>query len=127
VGVLGLYLYELGSGASPEAARGVSVAALIFGQVLLVLVERAGDRLLWRVGLAGNGALVWILGATLGSLVLVEYVGPLASLLRLAPPSAGGWLVAAAAAIATTCWTEPLKFGRVRRSTTGSVVRTPVP
>jgi Ca2+-transporting ATPase len=127
VGVLGLYLYELGSGASPEAARGVSVAALIFGQVLLVLVERAGDRLLWRVGLAGNGALVWILGATLGSLVLVEYVGPLASLLRLAPPSAGGWLVAAAAAIATTCWTEPLKLGRVRRSTTGSVVRTPVP
>jgi Ca2+-transporting ATPase len=119
-GVLGLYLYELGSGASAEAARGVAVATLILGQVLLVLVERAGDRLLWRVGLEGNSALVWILGATLGSLVLVEYVGPLASLLRLSPPSVSGWLVAAAVAIATTCWTEPLKLSRARRVATSA-------
>lgn len=119
-GVLGLYLYALGSGASAEAARGLAVAALIFGQVLLVMIERAGDRLLWRVGLAGNRALVWILGATLGSLVLVEYVGPLASLLRLTPPSLGGWLVAAALAIATTCWTEALKLTHARRVATSA-------
>ncbi len=111
-GVLGLYLYELGSGESADAARGLAVAALIFGQVLLVLVERAGDRPLWRVGLAGNRALVWILGATLGSLVIVEYFGPLASLLHLAPPSPSGWLVAFAIAVITTCWTEPLKLLR---------------
>jgi Ca2+-transporting ATPase len=118
-GVLGLYLYDLGSGASADAARGLAVAALIFGQVLLVLVERAGDRLLWRVGLAGNRALVWVLGATLGSLVIAQYVGPLASLLRLAPPSAGGWLAALAVAIATTCWTEPLKLLRRASPVTG--------
>ena len=109
VGVLGLYLVELGAGASAEAARGVAVAALIFGQVLLVLVERAGGRPLWRVGLEGNAAMVWILGATLGSLFIVEYVGPLASLLRLVPPSASGWLTALAVAVLTTCWAEPLK------------------
>jgi Ca2+-transporting ATPase len=112
VGVLGLYLYELGSGASAEAARGVAVAGLIFGQVLLVLLERAGARPLWTVGLSGNRALVWILGATLGSLVLVEYVGPLATLLHLAPPSPGAWLVALAVAIAATCWSQPLKAFR---------------
>jgi P-type Ca2+ transporter type 2C len=108
-GVLGLYLYELGSGSSTEAARGLAIASLILGQVLLVLVERAGDRPLWRVGRSGNGALVWILGATLGSLFIVEYVGPLASLLRLAPPSVSGWLVALALAVVTTCWLEPVK------------------
>jgi magnesium-transporting ATPase (P-type) len=117
VGVLGLYLVELGAGAA-EAARGVAVAALIFGQVLLVLVERAGGRPLWRVGLEGNGAIVWILGATLGSLFIVEYVGPLATLLRLVPPSTSGWLTALAAAVVTTCWAEPFKvFRRVTAPT----------
>jgi len=109
IGVLGLYLYTLTSGAPAEAARGLAIAALIFGQVLLVLVERAREHTIWRVGLAGNGALVWILGATLGSLVLVEYAGPLASLLRLTPPSLTGWITALAVAALTTCWTEPLK------------------
>jgi P-type Ca2+ transporter type 2C len=112
VGVLGLYLAMLASGATTEAARGVAVAALIVGQVLLVLVERSGDRPLWRVGVSGNAALAWILGATLGSLVLVEYVGPLAALLRISPPSPEDWLVAIAVALATTCWSEPLKLLR---------------
>jgi len=112
LGVLGLYLVELGAGASAEAARGVAVAALIFGQVLLVLVERAGHRPLWRVGLEGNGAIVWILGATLGSLLIAEYFGPLASLMHLVPPSASGWLTAFAVALMTTCWAEPFKVLR---------------
>jgi len=51
-----------------------------------------------------------IVGATLGSLLLAQYFGPLASLLRLAPPSVSGWLVAAVVAIATTCWTELFKM-----------------
>ncbi len=55
---------------------------------------------------------MWILGATLGSLVIVEYVGPLASLLHLVPPSLSGWLAALAVAVITTCWTEPLKLLR---------------
>lgn len=112
LGVLGLYLVELGAGASAEAARGIAVAALIFGQVLLVLVERAGGRPLWRVGLEGNGAMVWILGATLGSLLIAEYAGPLASLLHLFPPSPSGWLTALAVALITTCWAEPFKVLR---------------
>jgi Ca2+-transporting ATPase len=122
-GVLGLYLFELGRGSSPEAARGVAIASLIFGQGLLVLVERAGDRPLWRAGIAGNGALVWILGATVGSLLLVEWVGPLASLLKLAPPTANGWLLALAVAVATTCWTEPIKSLRHVRSRAQPAVR----
>jgi len=112
VGVLGLYLTLLASGTATEPARGVAIAALIAGQVLLVLVERAGERPLWRVGAKGNQALVWIIGATLASLIAVEYVGPLASLLRLAPPSASGWVAAIGVAALATCWTEPLKLLR---------------
>jgi hypothetical protein len=55
---------------------------------------------------------VWILGATLGSVLLAEYVGPLASLLHLVPPTTSGWLTALAVAAITTCWAEPFKVLR---------------
>ena len=109
-GVLVLYLAALRSG--EDSARGVAVAALVVGQVFLVLAERAGTRPIWQVGLQGNRALPWILASTLGSLLLVEYVPFLAQLLHVAPPTGAGWALAVAVAAATTLWTEAFKLGR---------------
>ena len=113
-GVLVLYLATLSS--SEESARGIAVAALITGQVFLVLAERAGQRPVWTVGLGENRALLWIFAATIGSLLLVEYVPFLAGLAHVAPPTLAGWALALFVAATTTLWTETLKLGRKRSS-----------
>lgn len=106
-GVLVLYIAALSSG--EESARGIAVAALVIGQVFLVLAERAGTRPVWTVGIGENRALLWIFAATIGSLLLVEYVPFLAGLLRVAPPTIAGWALAMVVAATTTLWTETLK------------------
>lgn len=107
-GVLVLYLAALSSG--EESARGIAVAALVIGQVFLVLAERAGTRPVWNVGLEENRALLWIFAATIGSLLLVEYVPFLAGLLHVAPPTIAGWALALVVAATTTLWTEAFKI-----------------
>ena len=107
IGVLALYLGSLDAG--EDRARGLAIATLVIGQVFLVLAERAGDGLIWRIGLAGNRALVWIVVATVGSLVLAEYVPFLAELLHVDAPSPLGWLVAAGVAAAGILPAEVLK------------------
>jgi Ca2+-transporting ATPase len=111
-GVLVLYLTTLSS--SEESARGIAVAALITGQVFLVLAERAGTRPVWTVGLGENRALLWIFAGTIGTLLLVEYVPFLAGLFHVSPPTLAGWALALFVAATTTLWTETLKLGRSR-------------
>ncbi len=107
IGVLVLYLGSLPGG--EESARGIAIAALVIGQVFLVLSERAGARPVWTVGVSGNRALPWILAATLGSILLVEYVPLIASVMHVTAPSLGGWALAVVVAATTTLWTELLK------------------
>ena len=111
IGVLALYLGTMDTG--EERARGLAVATLVLGQVFLVLAERAGDRPIWRAGSGGNKALVWILVATIGSLVLVEYVPLAAELMHIVAPSPIGWILAAVVAAAGILPAEALK--RVQR------------
>ena len=111
IGVLAVYLAALGQVAEEEA-RGVAFATMVLGQILLVLVERADKRPLWRVGLNGNKVMAPILiGATM-ALVLVEVFPPFAGLLHMASPTLEGWLVAIAVAAVTTTWGE---LGKLRR------------
>jgi Ca2+-transporting ATPase len=107
VGVLALYLGTLDTG--EERARGLAIATLVIGQVFLVLAERAGEGPIWRAAPGGNRALVWILAATIGSLVLAEYVPFAAGPLHVAAPSPLGWIVAAAVAAAGMLPAEVLK------------------
>jgi Ca2+-transporting ATPase len=107
IGVLALYLGTLDAG--EDRARGLAIATLVMGQVFLVLAERAGDGPIWRAATGGNRALVWILAATIGSLVLAEYVPFLAELLHIVAPSPLGWIVAAAVAAAGIVPAEIMK------------------
>ncbi len=111
IGVLALYLGALG-GRSQEDARGVAIASLVIGQLLLVFVERAGAQPVWRVRIGANPMLLPVAAATLGSLVAALTVPPIAALLYVAPPDAAGWLVAAAVAAAATLWGEVPKLLR---------------
>ena len=108
-GVLALFLTALGAGTPEDEARALAFAALILGQVALLLAERAPDAPVWRAGLGGNRALPVILVAVLAALLGAVAVPPLAALVRLAPLSPAEWGLAAAVAAATLAWAELLK------------------
>ncbi|HEY6959616.1 MAG TPA: HAD-IC family P-type ATPase, partial [Candidatus Limnocylindria bacterium] len=110
IGVLTVYLIALGR-MSEDESRGLAFATMVIGQILLVLVERADRRPVWRVGPSGNRVMLPILIGAAMALVLVEVFPPIASLLHMAPPSLGAWLVAVAVAFATTMWGE---LGKLR-------------
>ena len=111
LGVLAVYLVALGQ-MGEDAARGLAIATLVIGQLLLVFVERADRRSLWRVGVAGNRVILPIVALTAGSLVLALALPPLAALLHVEGPTMLGWLVAAAVAGAATLWGEIPKLLR---------------
>ena len=108
-GVLVLYLLGLSYGVPVEQARGTAYAALFIGQIVMVLAERSPTEPIWRMGLTENPVLPAVLIATIGILIAVFYVPPLASLLRIAPLSLDQWGLAAGVAATTTLWLEPLK------------------
>ncbi len=115
LGVLALYLAALDRGAPLPQARALALATMIFGQSVLVLLERAPDRPLWHAPLRGNRVLPLILAASVGSVPLAVLLPPLARLLKLAPLSLSQWAVAAALALVCTVWVEPLKAWRIAR------------
>jgi Ca2+-transporting ATPase len=108
VAVLGLYLGALHAGWTEDEARGIAFIALIVGQFLLVLVERSDDVHVWH-RLGDNRVLPWIVAATIGLLVVLEAVPPVALRVHLAAPSPTGWLLAIAVAAAATLWGEVIK------------------
>ncbi len=105
VAVLVLYIGALAAGNDADAARGLAVAALILGQLLLVLVERSDDRHVWQ-HLTANRVLPWISVGTIGLLAVIELVPPIAEAIHVRPPSAGGWLLAVVVAMIATLWGE---------------------
>lgn len=116
-GVLGLYLWGLRADGGAPHARGIALAALVLGQIVLVLSARSPANGVWRAPLRGNPMLVPVLGITAASLAAVLYVSPIASVLEMAPPSGAEWLAAAGVAGAATLWYDVGKAVRTRRST----------
>ncbi|HUX87983.1 MAG TPA: cation-transporting P-type ATPase [Chloroflexota bacterium] len=114
VGILALYLVLMTQGIAVPEARGVAVAALLLGQLVLVLSARSPTQPLWHTSVRGNRALWPILVVTTLSLVAVLYIPAVAAALELAPFGSFDWLIAAAVAALTTLWLEPLK-GRTDR------------
>jgi magnesium-transporting ATPase (P-type) len=110
--VVGLYLARLAQGATAAESRSLAVAALLVGQALLVLMERAGPEPVWRVGARGNRVLPAILGLTVATIAAIFVVPAARDVFDLAPLSPGGWVLAVvAAALATGAW-ELVKLRR---------------
>ncbi len=113
VAVLAVYFLAIDAGQSAREARTWAFAALLFGDVVLVLVVRCGDQPFWRVPTRSNRVIVPVLGATIAMVGAVLLVPALRDLLGLAPPRLGPLLIAALAAVLATTW--PSLLAEVRR------------
>lgn len=111
VGVLGVYLTQLGSGALPDVARAAAFVTMVAGQCLIVLIERSPRRPLWR-GLRTNVALLITLPATLVLLPIAVTVPGLNAVLHFSPLPLSVWVIALLTAVVCTLWYEIFKGAR---------------
>jgi len=109
VGCLALYIFELRHGEPAAMARGMTLVALVAGQMLLVLTERSTRLPVWRQSYTENPRLLPILAATFAMLIAALYVPPFASAMRVLPPSLPHFGAALGIAALCTLWLEPLK------------------
>ncbi|MGE0056565.1 MAG: cation-translocating P-type ATPase [Dehalococcoidia bacterium] len=107
--VLGLYLARLETGVAEDDARTTSMMTLILGQLLLAVTLRSPDRTGPWVAHTANKALIPTVIATIGVLVVIVLVPPVAELMKLNAAVWWWWLAAGALAAVATLWLEPLK------------------
>ncbi len=72
--VLAVFLYAMGTGRGPDAARTMAFATMVAGNLGLILVNRSWTNTLWSLRGKPNKALVWVLCGGLCALGLTLYV-----------------------------------------------------
>jgi Ca2+-transporting ATPase len=118
--VMGFFAWALQTGFDADGARAAGIITMISGQIMLVFVERAGHRPIWRVPLRGNPSILPIVAGTVLALLLAVYWPPLADALHLHAVAPLLALAAAAAGCASVLWLEPFKALRRRTAATVS-------
>ncbi len=108
-GVLILYLALLGHGAPVVEARGTALAALVVGQIVVLLSSRSPLQPFWRCSLLVNPVLPWVIAVTVASLLAALYLPAIAAIVQVSAPRPGEWLLALGTALVTTAALEPLK------------------
>ena len=117
--ILAVFLWAEGSGRSDDAVRAVTFAALVLGNLALILVNRS-----WRISAARallerrNPTLKWILLAATAVLVALMTVPALRSAFDFAPLGWAEWLIAVVAAVLGVAWFEVYKGRSARFSAT---------
>jgi Ca2+-transporting ATPase len=107
-----------------EYARGVAIAVVIVGSLLLIWAEFAGDRHWWCVPLSRSWRLWTVSIGVLATTGAVMWIPRIAALVRIAPISLTDWTVVAVVAVASVIWrapgarfeSRPAMLKRVRRS-----------
>jgi Ca2+-transporting ATPase len=113
--VFAAYAWAVSSGLDDTHARAVGFAAIVFGNLGLIFVNRSHDRLVLETLREPNPALWWIVGGALAALAAAIYAPPLAAIFRFAPLGAAELTVAAAAGLAGVAWYELRKLAARRR------------
>jgi Ca2+-transporting ATPase len=108
--VFAAYAWAVASGRGDGETRALAFAAIVFGNLALIFVNRSHERLALETLREPNAALWWIVGAALGALALAIYLPPAAALFRFAPLGALELAVAAAAGVAGVAWYELRKL-----------------
>lgn len=108
-GCLAVYLLDLRNGYSAEVARGMALATMLTGQMLLVLTERSTRLPVWRQSFRDNRRLLPILAGTVAMMAFMLYVPALANTFRVAPPTVAHLCEALLVAALCTLWSEPFK------------------
>lgn len=111
VAVAAVYVWAVLSGRADETVRSVTFAALVVGNVALILVNRSWRLSIWRsFRERSNSALKWILILAGVLLVVLLSVPALRSAFRFGPMGLAEWIVALAAGFAGVAWFEAYKI-----------------
>jgi P-type Ca2+ transporter type 2C len=110
IGVLVLYWWRLSAGDGEAAARTIAFIALLFGQLLLLLIERSAPHLVVAIPRWIDRTTALLMITVLSVIAVMTYIPPLAAILRMEPLSLGGWGLAVGTAVLCTSWQEMLKF-----------------
>ena len=98
VAVALLYAMVLGNGTPEPQARAMAFAAIVIGNVGLILANRSRQATLAEALRRQNAALWWVIGGALLGLGLALYVQPMQEIFRFAPLNAYQLLISVAAA-----------------------------
>jgi Ca2+-transporting ATPase len=113
--VVAIYLLSLRYGMPEDAARTIAMIAMLSGQIMLVFVERAAERPIWKVGLSNNPAIFPIVAGTAGTIGAAVLWPPLALALHLSPIPPSLAVLAVAVGCGSVLWTQPFIALRERR------------
>jgi Ca2+-transporting ATPase len=113
--VAGAYAWAVLTAMPPAVARALGFAAIVFGNLALIFVNRSAARPVIASLREPNAALWWITGGALAALAVSVYVPPVAALFRFAPLGVRELLVALAAGAAGVAWYEMRKLLTGRR------------
>ena len=113
--VLALYWWMLQTGRGEGETRAASFAAIVIGNLALILSSRSSEHTIVRTLRSPNPALWWVVGGTLSALLAALYVAPVAGLFRFEPLGPADFALAAAAGAAGVIWNEGYKLARQAR------------
>jgi Ca2+-transporting ATPase len=106
------YAWAAASGRTEPEVRALGFAAVVFGNLALILATRSRARTIVSTFARPNPALWWIVGGTLAALSGALYVPAAADLFRFAPLGAAELAVALGAGVLGVLWLEALKLSR---------------
>jgi len=99
-GVAAAYAWALHAGRAQEEARAVAFAAIVFGNLGMILAFRSREEAILRALARPNPAFWAVLAAALAALAIALYVPAAAALFRFAAPPAADLALAALAGMA---------------------------
>ena len=108
------YGWAVASGRAEPEARAIGFAAIVFGNLALILAKRSRERTILAMLSRPNPALWWVIGGALAALAATLYLPALAAVFRFAPPGAAGLAAAAGAGALGVLWYEAAKLMRGR-------------
>jgi Ca2+-transporting ATPase len=114
--VLAAYWWALDSGRQETEVRALAFAAIVFGNLGLLLSMRSRERTIYETLLEPNPALWWITAGALAALAVAIYVPGIAEIFRFSPLGAIELAVAAGAGAAGLALQEAWKLIRPPRA-----------
>ena len=114
--VFAVYWWGRSAGRAEGELRALGFAAIVFGNLALILANRSRERSIVATLGRSNPALWWVVLGTLVALGAVVYFPPFAEVFRFAPLGAGDALIALAAGGAGVLWFEAIKVARRPRA-----------
>jgi Ca2+-transporting ATPase len=104
------YGWALAHGRNHGEARALAFAAIVFGNLALIILNRSGEQSVIPALAQSNPALWWIVLGTLAALVASVYVAPLAGVFRFEALAAQDLLIAFAAGVAGIACVEAANY-----------------